>query len=120
MNIELLALLVLFITLAVLIHTSLSLYSMQRIRHELSGRKKLPKAIRNLRLYKMLGLLKIPFERYVDCVPINEIRLNILNCRRCNNIDICDQCLRQGISTIEMDFCPNYQSLLASRKLLSR
>ena len=75
-------------------------------------RIRLKLVVRRLRLSKMLALLGIPFELYIKLVPIRDIERHVFNCRRCGRLDTCDKCLESGRCVENMQFCPNYSSLV--------
>lgn len=78
-------------------------------------RARLLQAIQNLRLFKMLSLLRVSLERYIVFVPLSEIKSHITACRGCTELGICDRCLRNGVPDKDMSFCPNHESLLKHR-----
>jgi hypothetical protein len=51
-------------------------------------------------------------------IPHNAIQQHITNCAACPNIPTCDHCLRDGRFVSDMNFCPNYQSLMAYSRIM--
>jgi hypothetical protein len=71
------------------------------------------------RLSSMLQYLGIPMEDYVTKLPVRAITQHIKRCRSCPNIQVCDRCLRDGEMTSNLDFCPNYSSLVGFGRIIS-
>ena len=68
--------------------------------------------IRGLRLHEMLRYRGIDFLRYLYGERIVDIKTNIINCRRCQNLEECDQVLADDSrSTEDFSFCPNCEYL---------
>ena len=70
------------------------------------------------RLSKMLAFIGIQLEDYLTRIPHDAIRKHIINCKNCPNIPTCDRCLRDGEYVTDMNFCPNYQSLMAYSRIM--
>jgi hypothetical protein len=70
------------------------------------------------RLSNMVRYLGIDMESYIMKLPEREIRHHIMRCKTCPNIPACDRCLRDGEVTNNLDFCPNYSSLLGFSRTL--
>ncbi len=70
------------------------------------------------RLSKMLHFIGIKVKDFVDRVPEMQVKKHIVRCKRCPNIDTCDQCLRDGKFISDMHFCPNYKSLMTYSKVM--
>lgn len=75
-------------------------------------RLRLAKSVRRLRLFKMLAILGIPFDLYMKLVPIQDIERHVVNCRRCGQLEACDECLETRRCVANIQFCPNYASLV--------
>lgn len=71
------------------------------------------------RLYKMLGFLGVNFGDYISKLSEEEILAHIENCGACQDIPACDRCLRDGQFVSNLDFCPNYKSLIECSKTLA-
>ena len=67
--------------------------------------------VKRLRLHKMLAFLGINQDEYLRAVPPADINQQIHRCSHCKELDICDSCLRDGKSIVNMNFCPNHKSL---------
>jgi hypothetical protein len=68
--------------------------------------------IRELRLHEMLRYRGIDFLRYLYGERIVDIKTNIANCRRCQELEQCDRVLADGShSTEDFSFCPNCEHL---------
>lgn len=78
-------------------------------------RIRLTRSVRRLRLFKMLQLLGIPFHLYMKLVPVRDIQRHVHNCRRCQELSTCDRCLELGHCVTDMEFCPNFTSLVTFR-----
>jgi hypothetical protein len=64
--------------------------------------------IRGLRLHEMLRYRGIDRLRYLHGERVIDIRTNIFNCRRCQNLEQCDRVLAdQTRSADDFSFCPN-------------
>ena len=85
---------------------------------ETERRQKLLHIVKNLRLSDMLNLLKIPLWKYIQAVPVNDIKRHVSACRGCIELDICDSCLKKGVPEKDMSFCPNHKSLLVHARSL--
>jgi len=85
---------------------------------ETEKRQKLLHMVKNLRLSDMLVLLKIPLWKYIQTVPLDEIKKHVSTCRGCTELDVCDDCLKKGVPEKDMRFCPNHQSLLSHARSL--
>lgn len=64
------------------------------------------------RLLKMLSFIGIGLDDYITRIPDEAIKQHITNCKACPNIPTCDRCLRDGEYICDMNFCPNYHSLM--------
>jgi len=68
--------------------------------------------VRGLRLHEMLRTRGIDFPRYLYGERIVDIRTNIANCRRCQNLEQCDRVLADVRRSAEdFSFCPNCEHL---------
>jgi hypothetical protein len=68
--------------------------------------------IRGLRLHEMLRYRRIDFLRYLYGERIVDIKTNISNCRRCQNLEQCDRVLADDSRSAEdFSFCPNCEHL---------
>jgi len=74
--------------------------------------------VRRLRLHKMLAFLGINQDEYLRAVPAADINQHIHRCSHCKELDICDSCLRDGKSIVNMNFCPNHMSLTGHSKTI--
>jgi len=70
------------------------------------------------RLSHMLHFIGIKVKDFVERVPEMQVKKHIVRCKRCENIDTCDQCLRDGKFIDDMHFCPNYKSLMTYSKVM--
>jgi hypothetical protein len=70
------------------------------------------------RLSKMLAFIGIQLDDYLTRIPLLAIKQHIVNCKACPNIPTCDRCLRDGEYVTNMNFCPNYQSLMAYSRIM--
>ena len=70
------------------------------------------------RLSKMLSFIGIKLDDYLTRIPLKAIKKHIINCKACPNIPTCDRCLRDGEYVNDMNFCPNYQSLMAFSRVM--
>ena len=71
--------------------------------------------IKALRIDKMLNHAGIKRARYLRKAGPLTIEKHILVCKRCDTIDICDECLKQGKDIPENSFCRNYHELIRYR-----
>jgi hypothetical protein len=68
--------------------------------------------IRGLRLHEMLRYRGIDFLRYLYGERIVDIKTNITNCRRCQELEQCDRVLAdESRSAEDFSFCPNCEYL---------
>lgn len=68
--------------------------------------------IRGLRLNEMLRYRGIDLLRYLYGERIVDIKTNIVNCRRCQDLEQCDRVLADDSrSTEDFSFCPNCEHL---------
>jgi hypothetical protein len=74
--------------------------------------------VKHLRLYKMLMFLGADQDEYLRTVPAADINRQIQRCSSCRALDICDSCLHDGHRVDNMNFCPNYSSLVESSKII--
>lgn len=70
------------------------------------------------RLSQMLHFIGIRVEDYVSRIPSSDVKKQVLRCKKCPNLEICDECLRDGKFMSDMHFCPNYQSLMTYSRLM--
>jgi len=120
MNIDALTLTILLVVLIITINIMMSYLRFPNIIDDADDRNSLQRTIKALRLNKMLALLNIPLQQYLATVPLNVIHQHVAACRACTALAACDRCLQNGESVKNMRFCPNNESLLQQRKLLSR
>ena len=78
----------------------------------------LQQAVMHYRLSKMLAFLGIDPGKYVRHIPEQVIAQHIARCHACPNIPDCDRCLRDGRFTPDMNFCPNFQSLMYYSRIM--
>jgi hypothetical protein len=91
----------------------------QREQQKLCRQKaKYRRAVRKYRLSKMLAFIGIHLDDYLTRIPHEAIRKHIISCKNCPNIPTCDRCLRDGEFISDMNFCPNYQSLMAYSRIM--
>ena len=76
------------------------------------------RAVCKYRLSKMLTFIGIKLDDYLVRIPYEAIRKHVINCKNCPNIPTCDRCLRDGEYVSDMNFCPNYQSLMAYSRIM--
>ena len=115
------ALLLLILLLAFSQSTILLLKRIPFINNKLKLRYKLEclrHTVYQYRLSKMLHYIGIRVEDFVKRLPERQVKKHIVRCRRCPNIDTCDQCLRDGKFVKDMHFCPNYKSLMSYSKIM--
>jgi len=93
-------------------------HEVPQVLDETKERKRLCRIVKNLRLSDMLALLNIPLGRYIQVVPVNEIKRHVSACRGCTGLGVCDRCLKKGVQEKDMSFCPNHQSLLVHARSL--
>ena len=79
---------------------------------EFSVRKSKMAYLKQFRLSKMLGYLGIDIEKYVEHMPPQSQWMHLNNCQHCPNTIECDQHLSEGKPILDMNFCPNYVSLI--------
>ncbi len=72
--------------------------------------------LRRLRMYKMLKFLGADPQEYIRVVPAAELNQQIHSCTHCSMLDTCDSCLRDRQHIVDMNFCPNQQSLTLHSK----
>lgn len=64
--------------------------------------------VQGLRLHEMLRYRGIDLRRYLYGERVLDIRTNIVNCRRCQNLEACDRVLGDASrSETDFSFCPN-------------
>jgi len=68
--------------------------------------------LRSYRLSKMLRHLGIDLEKYIDKMPSQSQWMHMNNCQHCPNTLECDEHLSDGKPIVNMNFCPNYMSLI--------
>jgi hypothetical protein len=78
----------------------------------------LRQSVLQFRLSKMLAFIGIRLDDYLTRIPYDAIQRHITNCAACPNIPTCDHCLRDGRFVSDMNFCPNYQSLMAYSRIM--
>jgi hypothetical protein len=78
----------------------------------------LRQSVLQFRLSKMLAFIGIRLDDYLTRIPQHAIQQHITNCDACPNIPTCDRCLRDGGFVSDMNFCPNYQSLMAFSRIM--
>ena len=95
--------------LAILTAFILYLYNRYKVQqqHKILGQK-----IHQFRLYKMLLYLGVNFDHYIRGLPRETILNHASNCSVCPNTPTCDKCISGGKIISNMNFCPNYQSLI--------
>ena len=83
-------------------------YKLETLRH----------TVYQYRLAKMLHYIGVRVEDFVKRTPEWQVKKHVVRCRSCTNINICDQCLRDGKYVSDMHFCPNYSSLMSLSKIM--
>lgn len=78
----------------------------------------LRQSVLHYRLSKMLAFIGIQLDDYLTRIPHSAIQQHITNCAACPNIPTCDHCLRDGGFVADMNFCPNYHSLMAYSRIM--
>jgi len=68
--------------------------------------------LRSYRLSKMLKYLGIDLDAYIDNMPPQSQWMHMNNCQHCPNTLECDEHLSNGKPITDMNFCPNYISLI--------
>jgi len=112
MVIDILTLVFCVIALAITVFVMYTHHNAPQVLDESVERERLLRIVKNLRLSDMLGLLNISLGRYIQFVPVDEIKRHISICRGCTGLDVCDRCLKKGVQEKDMSFCLNHQSLL--------
>lgn len=79
---------------------------------EFQSQLELRDKLRQFRLSKMLAFLGVDSERYIRKLPKEDIHRHLETCSQCSNIPACDSHLRDGKPVTNMNFCPNYKSLI--------
>jgi hypothetical protein len=75
-------------------------------------RARLLEQVRGLRLHEMLRYRGIDLRRYLYGERVLDIKTNIANCRRCQNLEECDRVLGDDShSARDFSFCPNCEYL---------
>ena len=74
--------------------------------------------VSHYRLSKMLAFIGIKLDDYIMRLPLAAIQQHIINCHDCLNIRTCDRCLRDGEYINDMNFCPNFQSLMMYSRIM--
>jgi hypothetical protein len=105
--------------------TVIILLGLPRYKEYLSEKQKqdrrvaeLRQSVLHYRLSKMLAFIGIQLDDYLTRIPHHAIQQHITNCAACPNIPTCDHCLRDGGFVADMNFCPNYQSLMAYSRIM--
>ena len=75
-------------------------------------------SVSRFRLTKMLSYVGIKLEDYVTNLPHEEINRHVSRCITCPDIPSCDYCFDEGQCTGDMNFCPNYDALVAYRRMM--
>jgi len=96
---------------ALAILTAFILYRYNRYKVE-QQHEVLRQRVRQFRLYKMLLYLGVNFDRYIRVLPREAILNHTRNCSACPSTPTCDKCIVGGKIINDMNFCPNYQSLI--------
>lgn len=68
--------------------------------------------LKQYRLSKMLAFLGIDVRKYIDYMPSQSQWMHLNNCQHCPNTVECDEHLSNGKPILDMNFCPNYVSLI--------
>lgn len=102
--------------LAILTAFTLYLYNKYEVQQQ---HEVLRQRVRKFRLYKMLLYLGVNFERYIKVLPREAILDHTRNCSACPNTPTCDKCIVDGKIINDMNFCPNYQSLIKYSPMLA-
>jgi len=76
--------------------------------------------IMHLRFSKMLKFLGVDQSEYIKAIPDADINQQIHRCSHCKALDICDSCLRDGKWIVNLNFCPNYDSILKHSDTIRR
>jgi len=104
--------------LALIVVLPLLLAALYKLRKDRRKHQTLQNTVARYRLSKMLAFLGIELESYVRHIPEQLIAQHVRQCAACPNIPECDSCLRDGRFIADMNFCPNYRSLMiCSRKM---
>ena len=91
-------------------------YLWQRTHNSLQ--QSLTRSVEQFRLSKMLAFLGIKIRDYVHHVPEQVIVQHIARCEACPNTRECDSCLRDGRFFADMNFCPNFRSLMHCSRMM--
>ncbi len=108
------------VSVALSILVAINQYKEYQREHQelLREKEKFRRAVSKYRLSKMLTFIGIQLDDYLVRIPYEAIRKHIINCKNCPNIRTCDRCLRDGEYVADMNFCPNYQSLMAYSRIM--
>jgi hypothetical protein len=71
------------------------------------------------RLSSMLRYLGIGMDNYITKLSEREIRHHIMRCKNCPNLSACDRFFHEGEMSGDLNFCPNYSSLLGISRTIS-
>ena len=115
MSIDSLSLSLMLVALVIIINVLVSYLRFPSVSDSAENRARLRQAINSLRLGKMLALLRIPMERYLNVVPLTVVSRHVSTCQACTELGACNRCLQKGVLQKNMGFCPNYESLLQYR-----
>jgi hypothetical protein len=105
----------------VLLVGSLAIHTVKRV---LIAKKKehahevLLKRVKRLRIYKMLKFLGADPDEYLHVIQAVDINRQIHRCTHCKEHESCDSCLLDGKRLVNMNFCPNHQSLTEHSKTI--
>ena len=76
--------------------------------------------VKRFRFYKMLKFLGVEENEYLHAVPTADINQQIHRCSQCKTLDLCDSCLRDRRQVFDLNFCPNYRSILEHSDIVRR
>ncbi len=88
-------------------------------RREVQRHRELTRRVRQLRLCKMLSYLGVELDEYARALPPYDTESHVRNCKGCEALETCDACLRDGKIVWDMNFCPNYGSLIKHSKTIA-
>jgi len=120
MIIDILTLVFCVVALVITVFVMYTHHNAPQVPDESIERERLLRIVKNLRLSDMLALLNISLGKYIQFVPVNEIKRHISICRGCTGLGVCDRCLKKGVQEKDMSFCPNHQSLLLHARSLRK
>lgn len=106
------------LTILCIFVASISTYIVIKSLESQNRRKSIRQTVTRYRLSKMLAYIGINIDDYINRLPDYAIYNHIARCKACPDIPTCDRCLHDGMVISNMNFCPNYQSLMKYSHLM--